>query len=1850
MDSKSPVRYYNGAVILPQVDLEVPGGGFFGHKRYYCNQASFPYDGPNGYDWFVETMPYAVTSGTSIAIVIDPNNPYWFGLISGSYVARYGVLDVKLSSAGGVLTFTDNSGGKTRTVVFNSLAAGVAPGGFVSYTDENGFTIAVYSRSGSLITETRRAIPGTTVTDSLVYAYVGSGASAKIQTVTWSRQTTVSGASTPMQRALSAYWTGGSGQPGNLNDLQSVSQQLPDGSGGWNTVAVDFYWYYITGFVHGLQYHFGPEAYRLMLNAGINPATASASAVQPYADHYFQYNSVTGRVVSEVAAVCPGCPGGGTTSDLFAYAGNSSTIGTTDPTLWVTRTTQTLPDNSQIIVYTNYCGQVILIVPIDATGANKWPTFFRRNAAGMVTMKANPSAVSGYSESYNDLVNFSGGASSLLYQHAGLIEVTDYYTSTSGGGVLNYPMDRQVQQGQAGTPVLIEAYAYASNTDSNANTVYAPSSLTRYPMAGSTTPSIVTGYAYTYASGTNQLTQKVTTPPVVGTGQNGDGTTLTITENYDAYGNRTSVTDERGIVNQYVFDVTMGVMTEQVLNYQSGVTQPGVNVTSDMLYDSQGRLTQTLGPSHTVVLSGTATTIRPVTWNVYVQSILPVSGTWDVDQTWTGQGYATGSGPTYVLIDPVTINKTDKDGRSTDAITSHRSTGSGALSPTDTFVQTDWQSWASTQYDQQHRTISSRKYFLIPSSGLGTAGTNYAETDLGYDALERQNRVAAPGGTITRTVWTAPQRVASTWVGTNDTGATDSNPAGSGSPNNMVQVTANQYDGGSAGGDGNLTQQTQYASATDTRVTNFGFDFRDRQTSITDALNGYIVNTLDNLDRLTQVQQYASPTGNLIGQSGTNYDDRGRAYQDLVYAVDPSTGTVGNVLTGNSWYDHSGNLLQRIAPGDAQAFTKSTYNGVNWVTGTYRGYNTTGTSWSQANTVANDVIMEQSIPSYDEVGNVVSAATFQRLNDAPFTGPGSTGPLSYGTQPEARVSYAAGWFDGIDRQIASANYGAIASFTRPTTPPASSATVLVDQTAYNQAGQGYQTTDPAGIVNQSTFDNAGRRTQLVEAYGSTTPRTTQWTFTLDDLTASMTAVNSTTGNQTTTWAFGTTSTSGVFRNDLLASVTYPDSVSGSDVVSYTYNRLGQQATITDQRGTVRTLTRDKLGRVTDDGVTTVGAGTDNAVLRISTAYEVRGMIASVTSYDNATPGSGTVLNQCALSYNGFRQLIEEQQEHSGAVTGSSANVQYGYASGTGTTNYIRPTSVTYPNGRVISYIYAAGRDTNLNRVTTIQDPSAVLARYTYLGLGTIVRIAYPQPLVWLDLWGGTSGVFSGLDLFNRIIDQRWQNNTASTPTDIDRYQYGYDQASNRLWKANLMTTGLDEFYAYDPLNRLTLMQRGTLNTGKTGITGTPVREMDWTLDPTGNWPAYLTKTSGTTDLNQTRTSNTVNEITAIGGTPTWVTPAYDPAGNTTTMPQPATPTSSYVAVYDAWNRMVKISAGGSTVATYTFDGRNRRIVKVTISPSETRHFYFTDSWRDVEERVGTSTSMDKQYVWGIRYIDELVCRDDTTPQRVYATHDANFNLTGVCNVSGSIQERFLYDPYGVSTVLTAAWGATTDAFSWAVRFTGRHYDFETQLYSYRRRFYHTQVGRLTTRDPLPQVRGGSLYEYVYGQPTQSSDPSGLLGIPDPVRTPVLKTVGEEVLGGLCDVIEAPFLAVVWLVGPGAGSCNGPDVPLPDPPPVSPQPATTATVCKEPPGLPPPPPPPAGPCEFYLAWCEVGNTDPFYRGRPGWNNNAPCSACYVNCKLTGMWDWDRCPLAGGPENRRGPRWPNPKDRWEPAFPG
>jgi RHS repeat-associated protein len=1705
------VTYWKGAVVLSETDIAVPDGEQFGQQRVYNNKVTF--DGFCGYNWFINQLPLAEAStkfGSSVAIIFNPQRRHLFTKLGSTYTPAYPrMLHVSLveDTIAQTLTFSRHSNGTVETTVLNSLSASDAPGQFVSSTDSRGVTTMVTSRTGIQINEVQRSytVGSNTITDSLVYTYYSSGlAVGRMQYITYRRRTG-SGPWNYVSQVVYGYY-GDSDSNGSVNDLQSVTKQMPDGLGGWNTIAVMYYRYYLSGatngFAHGLKLQFGSEAYRRMFNAGIDLSTASDATVKPYADHYFEYDSSSHSVTLEIAAVCPSCPGGGTTTDIFEYIDNPHSPAH-DYNNWQVKTIQTLPDDSQIIVYSNFVGQVMLKVNIDSSGSNEWCTFYRYNSLGLPTWEAHPSAVNGYDDSYDDLMNYDSGTG--LYQYLnndlGLITLTEYYRTTdlTIGQVNGYVWRNKIKQGQSGAPVITGSYTYTSNTDSFGVTVYPIATRVQHPDASNPDIKIATHYHYKWHAGVNIVSSITTKLPVVPGSQNGSDISVSVVEKYDIYGQLTSTTDGRGIVNNYYYEDILSLKTRQVLNHQSGVSEPGVNVAADYTYDLQGRLIKTVGPSHTVDLEGTATVVRPVIWNVYIQSTQPASGTWGLDQSILGRGYSI-IGATHRLINPVSIINNDKNGRTTDRIASKRSTGSGALSPTDTFVQTDWQAWTSKQYDDQGRTTSQRVYFLIPPSGDGTVETNYAETEYGYDALERQNRVVAPGGTITRTVWTAPQRVASIWVGTDDTGATDSSPAGSGSPNNMVQVTLNQYDNGNDGGDGNLTQVTQYASSSDTRVTTYGYDWRDRKISMDGEVDVYEVYTYDNLENIVGTQRYdTSSSGNLIGQTAINYDNRGRIYQQITYAVDPSTGIVGNALTSNTWYDSSGNVIQQINQGVGQMFSKTVYNGVGWITDRYIGYNTSGTSYSQAMTVADDIIVNQVENAFDEVGDLISVATYNRLNDA--TGTGALIPQSEGTQPEARVAYIANWFDGIGRLIGAANYGAISSFTRPDTISTRSDTILVITMSYDDAGEHSETTNPAGLMNQIAHDNAGRKTQVVESYGSADARTTQYSYTLDNLVATITAVNSDTGNQVTTYTYGTTLTlSGVARNDLLQYLDYPDSTSSSDRKTFTYNRQGQQKSITDQRGTQRSFIYDGLGRLTDDCVTLIGSATDSLVLRISTTYEVRGMVETVSSCETPVPGIGTIYNQVKMDYNSFSQLITEWQDHTGAVTTSSVKVQYSYADGSSSSNQIRLTGITYPTGStVLSYDYgtSGGMDDYLSRVSAIKQSSTALAAYTYLGQSTVIRIDYAEAGIRLDLWGGTSGTLTGLDQFNRIIDQNWS--TISSGTSIDAYQYGYDQDSNRLWRANTTATGMDEYYVCDSLNRLTQMQRGTLNGTKTGITGTPALEQDWGLDKTGNWNTYQNLGSGSTTLDQSRTHNKVNKITAISSTPSWVTPpAYDVAGNLTGFASLAAPDTEQLGSYDAWNRFTEVdnSSGASDpLVKYYYDGLNRRIKQTGYSggtAGNPEHFYFSSNWQLLEERSGSGGTTVEQYAYGIRYIDELVCAN-LAGTRMYVCQDANYNITSLIDTSGLVLEHYNYTPYGVQSVYDGSWTSrSSSSYAWQFGHQGLFIDDATELYYNRNRWIHPLLGRFLTRDPIGYVHGLNLYEYEDSNPLIMQDPTGLV--------------------------------------------------------------------------------------------------------------------------------------------------------------
>lgn len=335
-------------------------------------------------------------------------------------------------------------------------------------------------------------------------------------------------------------------------------------------------------------------------------------------------------------------------------------------------------------------------------------------------------------------------------------------------------------------------------------------------------------------------------------------------------------------------------------------------------------------------------------------------------------------------------------------------------------------------------------------------------------------------------------------------------------------------------------------------------------------------------------------------------------------------------------------------------------------------------------------------------------------------------------------------------------------------------------------------------------------------------------------------------------------------------------------------------------------------------------------------------------------------------------------------------------------------------------------------------------------------------------------------------------------------KYGYDRASNRTYRrdevARSNSAKFDDLYGYDGLDRLTSMDRGELNGGNTALVGSPTLTQDWpSLHSTGNWNHFQQGVVGA--LDQTRTHNAANEITNIARTvgDLWPTPGYDDNGNTTSFPAPRDLESSLTGTYDAWNRLVKLENGG-TVAEYQYDGLNRRTAK-TIA-SETRHAYFSDRWQVLEERVDSSTDPERQFLWGERYVDDLVRRDrDTTgngtlDERLYALQDALFNVVAVTDDTGDVKERFAYQPYGKSKPLNPDFTTYSGTnYEWEYRFTGRELDLESGLQINRNRYLHLEMGRWLARDPIGyEGSEWNLYEYVGGTPTGFADLYGLVWI------------------------------------------------------------------------------------------------------------------------------------------------------------
>ncbi|MGL6193821.1 MAG: RHS repeat domain-containing protein [Thermoguttaceae bacterium] len=165
----------------------------------------------------------------------------------------------------------------------------------------------------------------------------------------------------------------------------------------------------------------------------------------------------------------------------------------------------------------------------------------------------------------------------------------------------------------------------------------------------------------------------------------------------------------------------------------------------------------------------------------------------------------------------------------------------------------------------------------------------------------------------------------------------------------------------------------------------------------------------------------------------------------------------------------------------------------------------------------------------------------------------------------------------------------------------------------------------------------------------------------------------------------------------------------------------------------------------------------------------------------------------------------------------------------------------------------------------------------------------------------------------------------------------------------------------------------------------------------------------------------------------------------------------------------------------------------------------SENWPELESlRAGALAPEWTTYIWGQRYIDDLVLRE-VGEEKLYSIADPNWNVVAICDENGSVAERYNYDAFGKRSVFDAAFSARpTSEYNWNRAFTGQVLDSETGLMLYCNRYYSPELGRFVQRDPIGyEAEDENLYRYVLNNPQIYVDP-----------------FGEDILDDLINYLEA----------------------------------------------------------------------------------------------------------------------------------
>lgn len=338
-----------------------------------------------------------------------------------------------------------------------------------------------------------------------------------------------------------------------------------------------------------------------------------------------------------------------------------------------------------------------------------------------------------------------------------------------------------------------------------------------------------------------------------------------------------------------------------------------------------------------------------------------------------------------------------------------------------------------------------------------------------------------------------------------------------------------------------------------------------------------------------------------------------------------------------------------------------------------------------------------------------------------------------------------------------------------------------------------------------------------------------------------------------------------------------------------------------------------------------------------------------------------------------------------------------------------------------------------NVVSEVTAQSAISYAIDSVGRRTTMTVA-GQPTITYAYDGNNrlTQLVQDTSAVNFSIDAAGRRTATSLPNGIT-LQYSYDSKSQQTGISYLLgnTTIGDVSYGYDVAGRRISVG------GSLAQTGLPQPVLSATYDA-------------------------ANQLTSWGNTNF----AYDANGNLS-----GEGLNGYA--WNARNQMVGMT--GNVTGSFQYDGVGRRISKTVNSASTA---YVFDQFNVVQELSGGTPLAN--ILSGLK-VDEVFARSDANGVSTFLS-DALRSTIALTDINGSIQTRYVYEPFGSTT---ASGMLATNP----VQYTGREND-NTGLYYYRARYYDPSAGRFISEDPLRFEAGVNFYSYVGDNPVQYRDPFG----------------------------------------------------------------------------------------------------------------------------------------------------------------